>query len=129
MGSYSFVVEYDAAPADVYRIRGNLRAFRHGDNPQTVYIRTEDGPMDLSSAQNLEAIVIDGDWPWGWADYQFGTTGWIPRLIVPAYSPQAGRVMFTLTQENMVRLPPGLSTLFVRADNRTIYTALLEVIR
>jgi hypothetical protein len=35
MGSYSFVVEYDAAPADVYRIRGNLRAFRHGDNPQT----------------------------------------------------------------------------------------------
>lgn len=129
MGTYSFVVEYDAAPASVYRVRTNLRAFRHGDNPFTVYVRTEDGPMDLSVAQNLEAIVIDGDWPWGWADYQLGNPGWIPRVTVDAYSPQPGRVMFTLTQPNMIRLNGGLHTLFIRADNRTIYTALLEVVR
>jgi hypothetical protein len=129
MGEYTYTPEYNAAAADVFRIRTNLRAFRHSTNPFTIYVRTEEGPMDLSTASNLQAIVINGDWPWGWADYQLGNPGWFPIVQVDAYSPQPGRVMFTLTQDNMVRLCGGLHTLFVRADNRTIYTALLEVVR
>lgn len=128
MGTYTFVLEYDADVQDVYLIRGTLRAYRGTDNPQTVYVRTEEGPIDLSGIQLLEAVVVgDGAWPyWGW-DYGLGPQ-WRPLLTVTAYSPVAGRVMFTLTAENVASLCGSTYTLFLRGDDRTLYTANLEVV-
>jgi hypothetical protein len=129
MGTYAFVLEYNQATQDVYRVRQTLRAFRHSDNPLTMFIRTEEGPMDLSSVQSLEAMVINDQWPFPWSDYQIGAPNWIPIIQVQAYSPAPGRVMFTLTADNLRRLQGGLNTVFIRADNRTVGMAFLEVVR
>lgn len=130
MGTYSFVLEFDAAATNVYLTRGTLRAYRHSDNPMTVYVRTEDGPMDLSSVAVLEAIVLGGSqaWPWYWADYGMAPD-WRPLLTVSAYSPTPGRVLFTLPMSSLTTQTWGSTfTLFIRADGRTVYQALLEVV-
>lgn len=129
MGQYNFLVEYDAALAEPYIIRGTLRAYRHSDNPFSVFIRTEDGPMDLSAVETLEAIVLSGTAPGlGWWDYGLGP-GWRPLLTIPAFSPIPGRVMFTVPASNLRTVVfNSVNTLFVRADNRTIYSALLEIV-
>lgn len=129
MGTYTFVLEYDADVQDVYLIRGSLRAYRDTDNPLTVYVRTEEGPIDLSAVETLEAVIVGGfgPWPyWGW-DYGLVPT-YRPLVTVTAYSPVAGRVMFTLSAENLSQLFSSSYTLFVRGDNRTLYTANLEVV-
>lgn len=134
MGVYSFVLEYDVDAQDVYLIRGTLRAFRGTDNPMTVFVRTEQGPMDLSAVQTLEAVVTGrttGWWAswWPGPDYGLGVPNWRPLLTVTAYSPEPGRVMFTLPAGSLrTRLWGSQFTLFIRADDRTIYTALLDVI-
>jgi hypothetical protein len=129
MGTYSFIVEYDNEAADVFPIRGTLRTYRNSTNPQTVFVRTEEGPMDLSAVTTLEAVIVEGDWGWwGFWDYQ-NSTPWSWEVVIPAYSPEAGRVQFTIDrQQTCNRLWGPSHTLFVRADNRTIYSALLEVV-
>jgi len=126
MGTYVFTVEVDAAVQDVYVVRGSVRAYRQTANPLTVYVRTEDGPMDLSGVQTLEVAI-----PWrqsfsGYWDYGNATQGLY--LTVPAYSPEAGRVMFTLTSDTLATLYGSSNTLYIRADGRVVYTALLEII-
>lgn len=119
---------------DPYIIRGTLRAYRGTDNPMTVYVRTEEGQMDLSAAQSLQAVVVGrAGGPGGFGgpspDYGFGFPDWRPIVTVDASSPAPGRVTFTLTHGNLrTRLWGSLYTLFVRADNRTIYSALLEIV-
>lgn len=129
-GSYSFTLEYDAEVQDVFPIRGTLRAYRCATTPMAVYVRTEEGPMDLSAVTELEAIVVEGEWGWwsGWWDYQ-NCTPWGIDVRIPAYSPEPGRVQFTIDRANTrQRLWGSSHTLFVRADNRTIYSALLEIV-
>lgn len=129
-GTYSFTLEYDAEVQDVFPIRGTLRAYRCATTPMAVYVRTEEGPMDLSSVTELEAIVVEGEWGWwsGWWDYQ-NCTPWGIDVRIPAYSPEPGRVQFTIDRANTrQRLWGSSHTLFVRADNRTIYSALLEIV-
>lgn len=128
MGTYSFLLEFDADAQDVYVVRGTLRAYRGTDNAMTAFVRTEQGPIDLSGVTTLEAVVMDGNGPWWCWDYGLPTELGQPILTVPAYSPTPGRVMFTLERGSIrSRLYGASHTLFIRADGRTIYSALLEV--
>lgn len=129
MGIYSFKVEFDADVQDVFIIQGSLRVYRGTDTPQTVFIRTEDGPMNLANVATLEAVIVDGEVPWCWDWGLALASREQPVLTVPAYSPEPGRVMFTLTAGNLrTRLFGPSHTLFIRADGRTIYSATLEVV-
>ena len=126
MGTYSFTVEHDADTQDAYVIRGTVRVFRQTTNPVTVYVRSEEGPLDLSQVTTLEVAI-----PWAqsftpWWDYGTATQGLF--LTLTAYSPEPGRVMFTLPSETLARLYGSSNVLYVRADGRVVYTALLEII-
>lgn len=129
MGTYSFQVEFDADVQEAFVIRGTLRAYRGTDTQFTVFVRTEDGPMNLASVGTLEAVVVDGEVPLCWDWGLTLASSELPVLTVPAYSPEPGRVMFTLSGGNLrTRLFGPSHTLFIRADGRTIYSASLEVV-
>lgn len=110
---------------DPYIIRGNLRAYRQSNNPITVYVRDDDGPLDLTGVSVLQAAVTTDPMMGGW-DYQNGPA---PELLIDATSPDPGKVQFTITASQIQQRLYGPSfNLFVRADDQTIYSALLEVV-
>jgi hypothetical protein len=110
---------------DPYIIRGNLTAYRQTNNPITVYVRDDDGPLDMSAVTTLQAAITLGPACSYW-DYPNGPA---PELLIDANSPAAGKVQFTLTaQQLQTRLFGPSFNLFVRADDQTVYTAQLEVV-
>lgn len=82
--AYSFEVNVLVDPVDPIIVIGNyLRAYWGTDTPQTVYVRKETGPVDLSQ----DSLTVQFAWPWGrWSD-------------VPATGFADGRVDFTVTQQ------------------------------
>lgn len=126
MGTYSFTVEYDAAVQDVYPVLGTFRAYREADTPIVCWVRTEDGKMDLSGVQTLEAVIPWGTPGWFW-DYGIANHG--PQLLIPAFSPEPGRVQFTVTAHNINnRLFNTFQQFLLRADNRVIGTGTLDIV-
>lgn len=108
-----------------YIIRGNLRAYRNTNNPVTVYVRDEAGPMSLTGVTTLQAAIPYAPF-YDYGDYPNGTQ---QELLITAASPSAGKVTFTITQQQLQTKLFGPSfNLFVRADDQTIYTAMLEVV-
>lgn len=126
MGTYQFTVEFDTEVQEAYVIRGTVRVFRQGNNPTTVFVRGEEGPLDLSQVQTLEVAI---PWHTSYASGgDYGVTDVGLFLTFPAFSPEAGRVMFSLPTDSLARLPDSSNTLYVRADGQVIYTALLEIV-
>lgn len=109
-----------------YIIRGNLRAYRQATNPFTVYVRDDSGPLDLSDVDVLQAAITTD--PMGCCCWDY-PNGPAPELLIDATSSAAGKVQFTITAAQLqTRLYGPQFNLFVRADDQTIYTALLEVV-
>lgn len=104
--------------------RGSLRAYRQAVNPYTVYVRDEAGPLDLTGVTTLQAAILNRATGSCGCDYPNGPSA---DLLIDATSPEAGQVRFTITAAQANRLASA-PTLFLRADDQTIYTALLEVV-
>lgn len=90
-----------------------LRGYADADTPFTVYVRDESGPEDFTGAA-LEAAVR-----------RHGTD--VTTFAVT--SSEAGKLSFTLTAETIrSRLGTGLFRLVIRANDRVVYTAHLEIV-
>jgi hypothetical protein len=110
---------------DPYIIRGNLRAYRQTNNPITVYVRDDAGPLDMSAVDVLQAAITLGPS----CDYWDYPNGPAPELLIDATTPAPGKVQFTITSAQLqTRLFGPSFNLFVRADDQTVYTAQLEVV-
>lgn len=82
--AYSFEVNVQPSPIDPIIVIGNyLRAYYGADTPQTVWVRKETGPVDLSQ----DTLTVSFAWPWGrWSN-------------VPAQGFADGRVDFVVTKQ------------------------------
>lgn len=79
--AYSFEVNITLDP--VFVVGNYLRAYWGVDTPQTIWVRKETGPVDLTH----DTLTVRLAWPWGrWSD-------------VPAQGFADGRVDFTVTQQ------------------------------
>lgn len=108
-----------------YPVRGIYRAYRNTDTPLTAWVRDEAGKLDMTG-QTVEVAIPYPCPGWGY-DYQIGTHG--PELIIPATSPEAGKVEFTITAGNInQKLQGPAQVLFIRADGVTVGTGLLEIV-
>jgi hypothetical protein len=93
---------------------GQLRAFARSDNPFTVWVRDEDGNVDLEG-QTLSVEIRRGA---------------NAALTLDATSPSPGEVAFTLSAENVQQRLSLLGVFPVRilADDRVVWTGLLTVL-
>lgn len=100
---------------ETFVIRGTHRAIEGGDNPQTAWVRTEAGKLDLTGVESLTVDIQRGGHK---------------LLTIPATGDAGGRVDFTVTSANIKQKLSllGLFRLYVRADGQVIYTGLLEVL-
>lgn len=108
-----------------YVVRGNYRAYRNTDTPLVAWVRDEAGKLDMDG-MTIEVAIPYPCPRWGY-DYQVGSMG--PELIIPATSPEAGKVEFTITAGNInQKLFSPAKLLFIRADGVTVGTGLLEIV-
>jgi hypothetical protein len=92
-----------------------FRAYAGADTPLTAWVRDEAGKQDLSAVESLTVEI---------------SRKGCPLLTLEADSPEAGRVDFTLTAENVQQQLNllGVFRLRIIADNRVIQSGLLTVL-
>ena len=109
-----------------YVVRGNYRAYRNTDTPLVAWVRDDDGKLDMDG-MTVEVAIPCPNPGYGY-DYQIAN-GNGPELIIPATSPEAGKVEFTVTAGNInQRLLSPAHVLFIRADGVTVGSGLLEIV-
>lgn len=95
-------------------IRGTHRAYMGADTEIEAFVRDDEGPMSLSGAEQIIVRVRAMD-----------------RKEVATFvgtGDAGGRITFTVDGEAAKRLQPGVFGFRVYADDRTIYTAILEIV-
>lgn len=95
-------------------IRGSHRAYMGANTDLVAFVRNDDGPADLSGA-DISARIYAGQGR--------------EVVAIPAQGDSSGRVDFTvdgLTTDQ--RLQPGSFDLWLEADGRVVYTAILEIV-
>jgi hypothetical protein len=95
----------------------NFRATRNADTALTLYVRDDDGRLDMGAVETITLAI-----------HRYGVPAGDPLDTVAGANPTVGKITATINSEVADELGPGLYRLDTLADDALLRSDVLEVV-